>query len=594
MEQIKFNPLSQIFAKTVANKVKELFSDAEVNVDELTMELYRQVNDAPNFQLGHQALALFPLAKLLKLNPAKASNDLKVELSKELDTNVFEKLEAKGPYLNAFYNPNFLLKSLMNDFKNLHNPLMKDAPKTMVEYSQPNTHKVLHVGHMRNLCMGNSLVKILRHTGYPVISATYPGDVGTHVAKCLWYVKKNNLSPEAGEDKGEWLGKIYTLANTLLEDEKGTDKEDQNRIELTAILKELHDGSGEYFDLWKETREWSLTLMKKAYGYADVEFDRWFFESEVDAPSLSFVQKLYDEGTLVKDDGAIGMDLSEDKLGFCLLIKSDGTGLYSTKDVELARLKFEEFKVQKNIYVVDNRQSYHFKQVFKVLEKIGFEQAKDCFHLAYEMVELSDGAMSSRKGNIVNLMDLIHNMEKTIRSRIVENAKNSDAQTWTEQEIDETAHMIADGAIKYGMLRFDNNRKIVFEMEEWLNLDGETGPYLQYVHARINSILGKAGHLNLREINEDVLTKPKEIQLLLKLNSFNDIILRSAETMKTLHLTGYLFELGKLYNSFYAEHSVLNAQTEELKTARLNLCLMTKETMKKGLELLGIKAPNKM
>src|SRR5690606_12590649 len=282
--------------------------------------------------------------------------------------------------------------------------ILDQNPKTMIEYSQPNTHKVLHVGHMRNLCLGNALIRMGRSIAADIIAVTYPGDVGTHVAKCLWYLKKHQDTPVPDgtpEEKGAWLGQIYTKATHKLDDELGTEKEDQNRAELTAILKQLESGSGEYYDLWRETREWSLRLMEKAYSWADVKFDRWFFESEVDAPSLKFAKELFEKGVLVKDQGAIGMDLSDDKLGFCLLIKSDGTGLYATKDVQLAKVKFEEFKVEKSVYIVDNRQAHHFKQVFKVLEKIGFKQAKDCFHLAYDVVELPDGAMSSRKGNIV-------------------------------------------------------------------------------------------------------------------------------------------------------------------------------------------------
>lgn len=590
------NQISRDFAGMVASTINQQYSEVlsqqNLDIEELTKQLYLQVGDAPQLELGHRALGLFPMAKILRGNPAKVCGEIATKLNENLPDSI-EKIDAKGPYLNVFFKIDYLAKSILAPVfskESIEGPLFLKTPKTMVEYSQPNTHKVLHVGHMRNLCLGNSLIKILRYAGYDVVSATYPGDVGTHVAKCLWYLKNINQEPIPETNKGAWLGQIYSTANTLLEDQRGTDKEEENRKILTDILKQLHGGEGEYYDLWKETREWSLELMKTSYEWADVDFDRWFFESEVDAPSMKLAEKLLADGHLVKDDGAIGMDLSDDKLGFCLIIKTDGTGLYATKDVELARRKFEEFGIQKNIYVVDNRQSFHFKQVFKVLEKIGFEQAKDCYHLAYEMVELKDGAMSSRKGNIIALMDLVQKMEDSIIANYLEKYRGE----WTDQEIAETATMIANGAIKYGMLRMDNNRKIVFDMDEWLKLDGETGPYLQYVHARLNSLLLKGEPVNIHQVKFELLNNKLEVQLLLKLNQFQDTVMKSVEGLKTLNLCTYLYDLGKSFNSFYAECSVMNAESEDLKQARMALCYSVKEVMAKGLSLLGIQAPEKM
>lgn len=590
------NPLSKRYAQVVTEVLFENYADllaqAQATPEQLESQLYAQVGNAPELKMGHCALGLFPLAKILRGNPAKMSGEI-AQLLNQKNHPEFEKFEAKGPYLNTFFSKSFLAKSILDSVKEgqaTSGPLFNQTPKSMIEYSQPNTHKILHVGHMRNLCMGNSLIRILRFSGYDVVASTYPGDVGTHVAKCLWYLKNIETSEAPQVNKGAWLGEIYPKANNLLEEQRGTEQEEANRVALTNILKELHAGEGEYYELWKETRQWSLELMQEAYDWADVKFDRWFFESEVDAPSMKLAHELQQKGLLIEDDGAVGMNLEEDKLGFCLMIKSDGTGLYATKDVELARRKFEEFGIEKNIYIVDNRQSFHFKQVFKVLEKIGFEQAKDCFHLAYEMVELKDGAMASRKGNIVALMDLIENMQATITSQYLEKYRGE----WSDQEIQSTAKMVANGAIKYGMLRVDNNRKIVFDMEEWLKLDGETGPYLQYVHARINSLLEKAGTIKWTELKYELLEHPLEVALLLKCNQFGDTVAKSAESLKTLNLCAYLYELGKQFNSFYAECSVMNAPNEESKQSRMALCFAVKEIMAEGLNLLGIQAPEKM
>ncbi len=543
--------------------------------------------------MGHFAFPCFPLAKALKKSPVQIAGEIKELIG---DHPLIAEIISQGPYLNFRLNLAQVAEKTINhiiDGSTFNGPLVETPQKVMIEYSQPNTHKVLHVGHMRNLCLGNALVRLLRYTGEDVLAVTYPGDVGTHVAKCLWFLKHHLNEEYPSSHQGAWLGQIYTKANALLEDQLGTSKEEQNRSELTAILKELESGQGEYFDLWQETRKWSLELMQESYDWADVEFDRWFFESEVDAPSLTFAHELYKAGKLIKDQGAIGMDLSPEKLGFCLLVKSDGTGLYATKDVELAKVKFEEFGVQRNIYVVDDRQAYHFKQVFKVLEKIGFEQAKDCYHLPYAMVELKDGAMSSRKGNIIPLMDLVAQMENAIKERYLKRYLEEETEGWSLELVDHTAKIIANGAIKYGMCRMDNNRKIVFDMDEWLKLDGETGPYLQYVHARIFSLVQKI-KIDESQVNFSQLTTPQEEALLIKLTQFNEVVVQSATQMKTINLCSYLYELGKLFNSFYAECSIAKAENETLKANRYQLALACGKVMKEGLALLGIEAPEKM
>lgn len=594
------NPIYFRITEILTKVIKDLQTVLNLSIQDsenLKNHIYSQLGEPPNFTMGHVTFPCFLLAKQFKQSPQKIAQELTKNITQEL-TPQREILSAQnqGPYVNFYLETSFMCSEVISPILSgdyFNTQLIETSPKIMVEYSQPNTHKVLHVGHMRNLCLGNSLIKILRYTGHEVISATYPGDVGTHVAKCLWYMNKKKLTPPE-HNKGEWLGKIYTLANHLLEDERNTPKEEQNRKELTDILKQLETQKGEYFDLWKESRQWSIDLMNKAYSWADVSFDRWFFESEVDAPSLKYANELYQKGVLTKDQGAIGMNLEDEKLGFCLLIKRDGNGLYATKDVSLAKVKFEEFGIEKNIYIVDNRQSFHFKQVFKVLEKIGFSQAKDCYHLPYDVVELPDGAMSSRKGNIIPLMELIEKME----NEIIEKHLHKYNEIWSPEEIQQRARELANGAIKYGMVRVDNNRKIVFDYSEWLKLDGETGPYLQYVYARIVSLCQKQNYdvlsKNEKDVNWNKLTHPIEIELVLRLMNFNQVALNCSQQLKTLHLTGYLFELGKAFNHFYSQCPIGKLEDEELKHARLHLSQAVAEVMKKGLELIGIVAPEKM
>ena len=270
---------------------------------------------------------------------------------------------------------------------------------------------------MRNLALGDALIRMHRYCGYDIVSTTFPGDVGTHVAKTLWWLENKNTEPAPEENKGEWLGKMYAQASIFLDpsNDDHQDEIDAAKPVMTEILKQLEAGEGKYYDLWRETRQWSIELMEKVYDWANVKFDVWYWESDVDAASMEYARENVEKGNFVESQGAYGMDLSDDNLGFALAIKGDGTGLYLTKDVELARRKFEEHGIEKSIYIVDKRQEYHFKQVFKVLERLGFEQAVLCFHLKYDYVELPEGPMSSRKGNVVPIMQLIDRMEQAIR-----------------------------------------------------------------------------------------------------------------------------------------------------------------------------------
>lgn len=584
---ILHDKIKVIIAGTITSTIKSLYPEQILS----TEQIYSMLGEAPNLSMGHMAFPCFSLAKSLKNAPPKIAAELLAAIQPNLPP-ALEKAVVAGPYLNFFIKNTGFGEQALNEILNgqfFTRKLTKETPKTMIEYSQPNTHKEMHVGHMRNLCLGDALIRLHRYAGYDIVASTFPGDVGTHVAKCLWYLKNHNKESVPATHKGAWLGKMYSTANNLLDDQRGTPQEENNREQLTIILKQLEKKSGEYYDLWKETREWSIELMKKTYEWAGVVFDVWYWESEVDADSLKLIQEYYQKGLFVKSEGAIGADLSEHNLGFCLLIKRDGNGLYATKDIELARRKFQEHKIERSVYIVDKRQALHFQQVFKCLELMGFENAKNCYHLQYDFVELPDGPMSSRKGNIVPLEELIVKMEEMIKTDYL--AKYAD--TWSAEEMHTTADQIAKGAIKYGMIRMDNNRKIVFDMKEWLKLDGESGPYIQYAYTRINSMTEKLGYSE-KAVDWSVLIHPLELQLMLKLSSFNDVALTAAEQYKTSFMCSYLYDLAKMFNSFYAECSVAKAETESLKDSRLALCKAVSLTLGKGLALLGIPVPKRM
>jgi arginyl-tRNA synthetase len=562
---------------------------AQAGISLQVEDLVEQFVEPPNSDLGDLAFGCFILAKTLKKAPAVLAQELKAKIATDADLIA---VEAAGPYLNFKFSPSKIGQELLQPIREgqfFKRALTKETPRTMIEFSQPNTHKEIHVGHMRNACLGDSLVRLLRYSGYEIISTTFPGDVGTHVAKCLWYMKYHNTEPIPLTGRGEWIGGIYSKAHLKLEDETGTPKEAENREKLTMILHQLEQKSGEFYDLWKETREWSIELMKRVYAWAGIEFDVWYWESDVDSASVQYVKELYQKGLLEKSEGAIGMNLEADNLGFALLLKSDGTGLYATKDVELARRKFQDYAVEKSLYVVDMRQELHFKQVFKVLEKIGFSQAKNCVHLKYNFVELPDGAMSSRKGNIVPLMTLVHRMEEAVKNNYLTRYANE----WSQAEIDLIAAQVAQGAIKYGMLRMDTNKKIVFDMNEWLKIEGESGPFVQYSMARIQSLVRKLG-APTKAVDWSVLGHPAERKLMQALMNFHAVVLGSAENYKPHLLCTYLYETAKRFNLFYHECSIGQAETEELKQARLALSESVGIVLKKGLELLGIPTPEKM
>lgn len=574
----------------LAQKVQVALKSMGATLNEISdLDLSEQFVEPPNSDLGDLAFGCFILAKNLKKSPVALALELKALL--ELDEKLI-RVEAVGPYLNLTLSSSYIGQALLEPILAggfFQRKLTENSPKTMIEFSQPNTHKELHVGHMRNACLGQAVVQLLRYSNYEIISSTFPGDVGTHVAKCLWYLKYVNQEPVPESNRGEWLGKIYSKANLKLEDELGTASEAQNRDKLTMILQQLEAKSGEFFELWKETRQWSIALMNHVYQWAGISFDQWYWESDVDSASVLFVQKLFSEGKLIRSEGAIGMDLEADKLGFCLLLKSDGTGLYATKDLELARRKFQDFKIEKSIYVVDLRQELHFKQVFKVLENLGFEQAKDCFHLRYNFVELPDGAMSSRKGNIVPLMELVHKMETMVKSQYLSRYKDE----WIQDEINLIATQVAQGAIKYGMLRMDTNKKIVFDMNEWLKIDGESGPFIQYSGARIQSLVRKFGPVQ-KPIQWGLLVHSSEKRLMQILLGFHSVVLGAAENYKPHLMCTYLYELAKRFNGFYHDCSIGNAENEELKNSRLALSEASGLVLQHGLGLLGIPAPTKM
>ena len=565
----------------------------------------------PDPTLGDLAFPCFKLAKALRKGPPQIAAELAAQISAGPSGSLINRAVAAGPYVNLHLDLGRAAALVLP-------PLARDqipAPpasgtRVMIEYSQPNTHKAFHVGHLRNLCLGDALVRLLRHDGDDVVAANYLGDVGAHIAKCLWWFLDHlaDRTPPA-HDRGEWLGECYSAASNQLDlweeqakagDAAAAASLAAAKARTTELLLKLEARDPELMAVWSETRQWSLDDFTEIYAWCGVHFDRIFFESEVDEPGLKLVDEYLHKGVFIASEGAIGILNPEVKhMPFFMLRKRDGTGLYATKDLALARLKFEEYRIDRSIYVVDVRQSDHFRHVFLTLKKMGFHQAERCQHVPYEMVELPDGPMATRKGNVVLFRSLRQQMTEHIRREYLDNFTGE----WPEAEIVAAANMIALGAIKYGMLARDVNQKIVFDMRAWLELTGNTGVYLQYTCARANSILGKCAEVGksldpallgeLTSVPTPDEIHPDERALLLALDRLPASAHAAAQQLRPSLLCTYLFELAQSFNTFNAHCPVKPSEGAQLQL-RLLLVTATVNAMRHALGLLGIPTLRRM
>lgn len=552
----------------------------------------RLLEQPPERLLGDYALPCFRFAKDLKKKPPEIAEALAKALAPD---GWLEKTQVVGAFLNLFTNKSVLaanvLPSILSGgaFTRLQSAKGLERPKVMIEYSQPNTHKEFHVGHGRNVCLGNSLVRLFRYAGYETLAANYFGDEGTHIATVLSYIQRHSLTaPSAG--RGEWLGRMYVEAKRELETAAP-----EAKAALIDDISRVHRGiesqKGDVYDLWLTTRQWSLDDFQAIYDWLDVSFDILFYESEVSTAAQRIVDEYLAKGVFVLDQGAVGVDLKAYKLGFSILRKRDGNTLYATKDLALARRKFDDFGIGRSIYVVADEQNHHFKQVFKVLELMGFKQAAQCFHLSYGLVVLPEGKMSSRDGTAVSFLQLRDLMLKHL-SGILEKYRGD----WGDHEIEETAHKLTDGALKYGMISIDPVNKLVFNLEDWTSFEGNSGPYLMYSYSRTRSILAKARDMGVTPdaSQHTLLAHDFEHDLLRYLYDFDQVVLQAAETYKPSVLATHLYYMCKSFNRFWVEVPVLKAEKSELKRTRLALVEAFGATLKQGLSLLGINPPDRM
>ena len=494
----------------------------------------------------------------------------------------FSRLEAIKGYLNLYFSTPDYARKMVETILAQGPDYGRGASKTervMVEYAQPNTHHSFHMGHFRNAVLGEVLARLVEFAGFETIRATYPGDLGLGVITIVWIYQKfyRGQEPQGVHERGQWLLKLYVEATNLLEPkENETPEQKAQREAYEAERRELYRrwdaGDPEVRQLWLETREWSLEELRDIFRMLDIHMDVWFFESEVDQPSKQIVEELIrlgiadderpDGPVIVRIDEKLG--LKKEKYRTNVILRSDGTTLYLTKDLALAKVKFEQYHVDRSIYVIDVRQSLHMQQTFKILELWGFKQAEKCYHLGYGFVSLPEGAMSARRGRVALFKDVAD--EAT--HRVLDEIEQKNPELPDDQRL-VVANQVGLGALTYAILSVDNNKDIIFDIEAALNFDGHTGPYLQNAHVRASSILRKAGGLSPFTAHFDYDLSHHEVNLIDLISRFPSVVQQAASEYRPLIMATYAYELANNFHSFYHAVPVIQTENEEIRQARL-------------------------
>lgn len=518
----------------------------------------------------------------------------------------FARVVAENAYINVYLDTATYVGRVVEAALAAGPDFGRGAPqheRLMVEYVQPNTHHSFHIGHLRNAVLGESLARLVEFAGFETIRASYPGDIGLGVITVLWAYNRfyRGQEPSGLHERGQWLLKIYAEAVSLLtpKDDESPQERAQREIydaERRDMYRRWDAGDPEVRELWRVTRQWSLDELNDILQMLDVKIGVFFFESEVEEPAKEIVGELIARGiaederpggpVIVKIDEKLG--LKKEKYRTAVVLRSDGTTLYLTKDLALAREKFEKFLVDRSVYVVDVRQSLHFQQAFKILELFGFPQAAKCFHLAHGFVTLPEGAMSARKGNVVLFMDVLDEAQRRVQGVI---ADKNPGLSPTERE--EVARKVGLGALVYALLAVDNPKDIVFNWDAALSFDGQSAPYIQNAHVRASSILRKAGAIPDRA-EFDYAFDPLEIQLIDMISRFPAIVQQAALEYKPLHMATYAFDLAKAFHGFYHAVPVLQAEGGSIRDARIRLTAAARQTLANSLRLLVIQAPDVM
>ena len=543
------------------------------------------------------AAPLFPLAAAdpNKTGPVPQHAQFLAEKIKEVVGMPagFTRSEAVKGYLNLYFDTSLYAASVVDKInesgQNFGNAQPTDQT-VMVEYSNPNTHKPLHVGHLRNVILGGSVCNILEASGKKVVRANYIGDIGLHVIKWMCNYEMYHAGERPGEDKMRWMADLYSEADRRFHEQEGFEEI------VRAYFTRWDEGDERIHDLWLQTRQWSMDGFAQVYELLGEHFDRIFFESDVEDSGKVLVDQLIQDGLATdgRPENPVIVDLdsllgTKEEYRVAVVLRSDGTSLYATKELPLAIMKFDEYALDESIYVIDVRQSLHMKQMQKILELMGYPWAKNMHHLAYEIVNLPGNViMSSRDGTVVLLDDLVR--EATQRALEVVREKNPELDEDTMMDV---AQKVALGAIKYPMISRENTKIVTFDWDSALDFNGQSAPYVQYANVRANSILRKAGELRGKAARFNHALEPSEVNLIELLSKLPDEISKSAREYKPSSLAAFAYELAKAFNDFYNQCQVLKVDGD-LRDSRLALVQATKVCLEKTLNLLGIQAPQVM
>ena len=601
---------SEIIA-TVMQAVKQLYGQ------DVPQKMVQLQKTKAEFE-GNLTLVVFPFLKLSKLKPEDTAQQLGEYLAEHC--KVVQKFNVVKGFLNLVIAPEAwisLLNRIDSDPHFGQKAANEQSPLVMVEYSSPNTNKPLHLGHVRNNLLGWALAQIMEANGNRVVKTNIVNDRGIHICKSMlaWQKWGNGATPESTGKKGDHLiGDYYVAFDQHYRAEQAqlvqqfkaeglTDEEAEKQAkEASPLMKEARDmlvrweqGDEAVRALWKKMNDWVYGGFDQTYKMMGVGFDKIYYESETYLEGKAKVEEGLKKGLFFrKPDGSVWADLANEGLDQKLLIRADGTSVYMTQDIGTAEQRFKQYDIDKMIYVVGNEQNYHFQVLSIILDRLGFKWGKELVHFSYGMVELPNGKMKSREGTVVDADELMQEMIDAARRTSEDLGKFADM---TEEERNEIARIVGLGALKYFILKVDARKNMLFNPEESIDFNGNTGPFIQYTYARIRSIMRKAeaeGFALPSSLPGSLPLNEKEVQLIQKLNSYEAVVEQAGKDYSPSGIANYCYELTKDFNQFYHDYSILNAESQEAKTLRLALAKNVAKTIKNGMQLLGIEVPERM
>ena len=603
--------IEKLLTAAVVNAIKALY-DTDITAEQVQVQKTR-----PDFE-GHLTVVTFPFLRISKKKPEETGEDIAQWLI--ANTDLVSSFNTVKGFLNLVIAPAQWLQLLATIDADAHYGLQlpnDESPLTMVEYSSPNTNKPLHLGHVRNNLLGWAVSKIAEANNQRVVKTNIVNDRGIHICKSMlaWLKYGNGETPESSGKKGDHLvGDYYVafdqhyraevaelkaqlIAQGVGEEEAETraKAEVPLMVEAREMLRKWEQGDEEVRGLWRKMNEWVYAGFDETYKALGVSFDKIYYESDTYLEGKEKVEEGLAKGLFYRrEDGSVWADFTKEGLDEKLLLRADGTSVYMTQDIGTAKLRFRDYPINKMVYVVGNEQNYHFQVLSLLLDRLGFEWGKSLVHFSYGMVELPNGKMKSREGTVVDADDLVEGMIEQARRTMDEAGKNTDM---SEAEKQEVARIVGLGALKYFLLKVDARKNMVFNPEESIDFNGNTGPFIQYTYARIRSILRKAqdaGIVLSEELPTDVEISTKEEEIIQRLADFRGVVEAAGEDYSPSGIANYCYELVKLYNQFYHEFQILREEDAAKRNFRLILSRNVAKVVRLGMELLGIEMPERM